>query len=177
MASLLGVIGVTVAQMSEDAGALSTYALGAVQGALLALLLRELLSAPRSTLTKEAVPIAVPPPSVAADEPPEVDQVTPRTLLKNVSAVESLALVPVTLGRTIEVEYSLDEYESLKQQKVDQAPLEEKTPRRSSSSKSPSKRSSTDGAAPPDAEPPESKRSRRKSVRTPKAVKRLGEED
>ena len=175
--AVLATVGATAAQLSNNPGALSVFTLGLVQGAvvfgLLFLLTKRSSAAtpsPAGSLLAAAAspsplkPASPPPPSPAAvDEAAAQDEVTPRSLLKNLSATETslVSYEPYveprsTRSTNVEVEYTLEEYETLKKQKKQQQ-SKKSTPLKIKEEK---------------VEPDSGVPSRRKSLRTPKASTR-----
>ena len=110
--------------LSGDAGALAVYGIGALQGALFAALVASRLY----VRTKSSAETAT---AQAANEE-AMPASTPRSLLKSVSAVEKNALVPASASAApqsahttrantntnalLSVEYTLEEYETLRKQ-------------------------------------------------------------
>ena len=170
--ALVATVGATVAQLSKSPGALSVFMLGLVQGLLFLLLTNSSPTSSPSPLAADAIASPLksawhaPPSPATVDEAASQDAVTPRSLLKNISAVEtkvSTAVVPrSTLPRStnVEVEYTLEEYETLKKQKRQQQQQQQQ-----SQKSTPLK---LKGEKEPDSGVP----SRRKSLRTPKASSR-----
>jgi len=157
-ASLAGTACAIVQHISSDAGALALYGLGILPGLLFAGLVTSRLSAGKQS--KE--------PRSAQNTEAKTPAVTPRSLIKSVSASDS-QLVPVSavpaphMSAFLEVEYSLDEYESMREkQRAEAAPSSSRRGK-----KTPSKAAA--------AKTPDSTR-RRQSGRTPKAVSRYGAE-
>ena len=151
-ATLGGAAIAVVHHISGDSNALALYGLGALQGALLAILLSRFLSS--SSKASSFAWSWMTPLKAGRKEADVAATGTPRTLLKSVATTGSSH----KSGRksrsnnvVLEVEYSLEEYENMRQKQRAAEP----------------KSSSKGGAKDPD-----SGRPRRQSVRTPKAVSR-----
>jgi hypothetical protein len=182
-ASLASTAIAVVSFLSTDTRAIAVYALGAVQGALFVALV---MSRSRSSRSAPPVASAMKSPEAKAPAPPAEEAASsPRTLLKSVSAVESQALVPLVNPRPLaeepankpillEVEYSVEEYETMrKRQRGENAPASSRraakgTPNAKSraNAKTPSKTPTQT----PDSSAP---RATRSSTRTPRSVSRL----
>ena len=163
-AALFGVIGASMYALRNDSTgtALSIHMLGFVQGLLAALLIARHF-APAASSSSALPPTASETLAPATDDEPNASFESPRTLLKTLGQTPETADValyePYQPPRTMEVAYTLEEYEGQrKQKKATTTPAKLMPP-------------STDGAAPTSTAPD----SRRRSGRTPKQVKRLGE--
>ena len=151
-ATLGGAAVAVVHHISGDSNALALYGLGALQGALLAILLTRFLSS--SARASSLAWSWMTPLKAGKKEADLASTGTPRTLLKNVATSDSTrksSRKSRSSNVVLEVEYSLEEYETMRQKQRAAEP----------------KSSSKGGAKDPD-----SGRPRRQSVRTPKAVSR-----
>ena len=148
-----------VQHASGDAGALALYGLGAVQGALLfALVTRGLYS------SKSVSGLTSPVKAEATER--DLSDATPRSLLKSVSAVSN-AIVPASGSNVmLEVEFSVDDYESMRKRQRKQG-----TAPRSRSRKS--KTTDADAASPVNATSPDSGVRRVRSSRKVKTPTKL----
>lgn len=180
--ALAGSVGAVCTHVQSDTGALSLYLLGTLQGTLLIALVVRAFGAGKSPAVAAPAKAKAAKGEAAAEDAECAS--TPRTLLKSVSAVQSMALVPASAAQPsrgaviAEVEYSLEEYEAMRQRKRDgeadaPPPPPPPPPASGRGNKSPSKEKP---AATPAKPSDSSTRRRRQSLRTPKSVDRLVEQ-